>query len=104
MTIKLGRVLSSNDSPILDTGTALNNTTAVAMLTTDPKHSTLIMTNDGNQDAWIRLKAASVDNTKHGFILYKGTTTTLDLSRVNYLGEISGIAKNGNTTVYTTVL
>jgi len=60
------------------------------------------MTNDGNQDVWIKFQAASVDNDKKGFILYKGSAADILLAPNMYVGEISGIAANGNSTIHIT--
>ena len=101
---KIGKNRNVNASPVLGSGVALNSSTSTALLTTTLQDSMLIFTNDGNQDAFVKLQAASVDNDKKGFIIYKGTTATLVLEHVAYPGEVSAITKNGSTTMYTTVL
>ena len=100
----IGKNRNSNDLAVLGSGITMNSATSTALITIVKTDSMLIMTNDGNQDAFIKLQAASVDDTKKGFIIYRGTTATLDLEAITYVGEISGITKNGNTTIYTTVL
>lgn len=104
MTISIGKNRNSNDSPTIGAGVALNSSTSTALVTTTDEHSMLIFTNDGNQDAFIKMQAASVDNDQKGFIIHKGTTATLVLENVSYAGEISAITKAGATTIYTTVM
>ena len=99
----LGKNRNSNDTAVLGAGIPMNAATSTTIVTLVRTDSMMIMTNDGNQDLFVKLQAASVDNDKKGFILFKGTTSTLDLEAVTFVGEVSGITKNGLTTIYTTV-
>lgn len=106
MAQMIGKNENINDaSAVLGSGIPATASTSVTLLTLTKDDSILILTNDSNQDAWIKMQAASVDNDKKGFLLYKGTTTELNLdASTRFVGEISIIAANGNTTVHTTVL
>ena len=104
MTQRVGKSTNFNDSPIINAGVTINASTSTALLTLTQQDSLLILTNDGNQDAWVKMQAASVDNNKRGFLLYKGTTTELVLDFVRTNVEVSAIARNGNTDIYTTVM
>lgn len=104
MTINLGKRRNTNDSPIVATGVVLNSNTSTDIVTLTDRHSMLIMTNSGNQDAWIKLQSASVDNDVKGFVVFKGTTTELVLENVAYPGDVSGITGMGSTTINVTVI
>jgi len=106
MTQMIGKNENVNAaSAVLGGGISAGTGTSVALVTLTKEDSILILTNDSNQDAWIKMQAASVDNDQKGFILYKGTTTELNLdASTRYVGEISIIAANGNTKVHTTVM
>ena len=106
MTRMTGKNININEaSAVLGSGVEAGTGTSIALVTLTKDDSLLILTNDSNQDAWIKMQAAVVDNEKKGFILYKGTTTELNLdASTRFVGEISIIAANGNTKVHTTVL
>jgi len=104
MTIFVGKAYNFNDSPTITAPVSVDGVTAIALVTLAKEHSILIMTNDGNQDAFIRMYSAATGNNKEGFILYKGTTTELVLDYVRTDIEVSAIARNGTTTIYTTVM
>ena len=105
MTRMTGKNINTNDSPVLGAGISAGTGTSVALVTLTKEDSLLILTNDSNQDAWIKLQPAATDNDQKGFILYKGTTTELNLdSSTRLVTEISIIAANGNTKVHTTVM
>lgn len=100
MTIRIGTNTNTNDTANLPDVIAVGSVTSTTLITTTNQTITVILTNDGNQDAFIKFQAASVDNDERGFILYKGTASTVILHPNIYVGEISAIAKNGNTTIY----
>lgn len=92
-----------NNTAIIDAGVSCNSATSTTLVTTSADTIRVIMTNSGNQDAFIKLQAASVDNLKKGFILYKNSTADILLSPNMYTGEISAITKANITKIYTTV-
>ena len=106
MAQMIGKNENINDaSAVLGSGVQAGTGTSIALVTLTKDDSLLILTNNSNQDAWIKMQAAAVDNVKKGFLLYKGTTTELNLdASTRFVGEISIIADNGNTEVHTTVL
>ena len=106
MTRMTGKNININEaSAVLGSGVEAGTGTSIALVTLTKDDSLLILTNDSNQDAWIKMQAESVDNDQKGFILEKGTTTELNLeATTRYVGEISIIAANGNTKVHTTVM
>ena len=103
-SVILGKSRNVNTAPVVLAGVAVNNSTSTTLVILTKFDSLMVMTNDGNQDVWVKLQAASVDDDKKGFIVYKGTTTELDLEKINYPGEVSAITANGNSTMYLTVL
>ena len=100
MATRIGGNTNTNDTAFMPDAIGVDAITSTILTTTTKQTITLILTNDGNQDAFIKFQAASVDNDKRGFILYKGTASTVILSPNIYVGEISAIARNGNTTIY----
>lgn len=103
MAAIVGSNINSSDTAVLSSGIALNATTSTTILAAgDDREIRIILTNDGSKDAFIKLQAASVDNDKKGFILYKNTTTDLSDALTNFTGEISGITDTGSTTIFVT--
>ncbi len=105
MTQMIGKNTNINTAAVIGAGVTATASTSSTLVTLTKDDSILILTNDSNQDAWVKMQAASVDNVKKGFLLYKGTTTELNLdASTRFVGEVSIIAANGNTKVHTTVL
>jgi len=100
MTTRIGSNFNTNDVATMPDMIAVGSVTSTTLLTTTEQTISVILTNDGNQDAFIKFQAASVDNDDRGFILYKGTASTVILSPNLYVGEISAIAKLGSTEIY----
>jgi len=90
MTLDLRRFINRNDEASHGLITA-GSTTAVTLVSSNEARSMVIISNDSNQDVWIRYKTAATDNTKHG-ILLKSSDPPFEMdSGAIYIGEISVI-------------
>lgn len=67
------------------------STTAVTLIPLNIARIMVIISNDSNQDVWIRYKAAATDNLKHGILLKSGNPPFQMDSGAIYPGEISVI-------------
>ena len=104
MTSMIGDNTNTNDTAVMQAGITVGASTSVTLVTTVINETVrVVFSNDGNQDVFIKLQAASVDNDKKGFILHKGTASDIMTLPNMYIGEVSAIARNGTTTIFTTV-
>jgi len=100
MANRVGGNTNFNDTATMPDVISVDAVTSTTLLTTTEQTIAVVLTNDGNQDAFIKFQAASTDNDQRSFILYKGTASTV-MSQPNvYVGEISAIARNGTTEIY----
>lgn len=102
MVANVGQNTNTNDVASLTSGISVNNSTSTTLLTTTADTIRVVISNEGNQDTFIKFQAASVDNDKKGFILHKGVTTDVLTAPNMYVGELSAINATGNTTIYVT--
>ena len=100
MAVMIGQNINTNDSASMPSGIAVNSSTSTTLITTTDKTMRVSMTNDGNQDVFLKFQAASLDNNKQSIILHKGTSTDVVLAPNIFVGEISAIARAGNTTIF----
>ena len=63
--------------------------TAVTLIAANIARNVVIISNDSNQDVWIRFKTAATDNTKHGILLKSGDPAYQMGDGTVYIGEIS---------------
>lgn len=87
---------------VISQGVLLNSSTPSHLVTTTEETIRVIMTNRGNQDAWIKFQGVSVDNDKKGVILYKGTSTDVIVAPAVYAGDICAMTEAGSTTIFVT--
>jgi len=91
----IGKNSNTNDTATLSSGISVGGTTSTIILATqaasDQPRIKVIVTNDSNFDVWIKLQAASVDNDKKGFLVYRNSTVTIMEDSDIYTGEISAI-------------
>jgi len=99
MTITIGQNENTNDEASMPAGIPINSSTATALITTTKDTIRVSMTNDGNQDVFLKFQSASIDNNKRSIILHKGTSADVMLAPNIFIGEISGIARAGNSTI-----
>lgn len=101
MTSKIGRTRNFNDEAELPSGIALNNLTSVTVTVANSKRMNFTLSNASNQQIWVKLQAASVDDDKKGIAILRGGFYEMPTDNI-YTGEVSAIAENGSPTVYLT--
>ena len=94
MAKNIGKNSNTNDTATLSAAILVDGITSTkildALVGPQPRIK-VIVTNNSNFDVWIKLQAASVDNDKKGFLLFKNTTSTIMEDGDTYIGEISAI-------------
>jgi len=106
MTVHRGRTFNTNTEATV-TAIPLNSSTSTVISAANPDRLFFYVNNGVEPDkaCWIKLHAASLDNTKHGILLHEGEKGVGDWAMPvdnAYTGEISAIADDSNCTVYVT--
>lgn len=106
MTAIIGRNRNTNDTAAVSAGVTLNSSTSTVIAAANPNRIAFHVNNDDSiQACWVKLQAASVDNTAKGIYMGKKGEPDgrWDMSADNiYTGEISAIADLGSPVVYVT--
>lgn len=101
----IGRQLQTNitvtDTAIVSSGITLNTATSTTVAADNKFRLEFYLSNDNNQEIWLKLQPASVDNDEKGILLPRNSTYEMPTENV-YTGEISAIAKTGNPIVFIT--
>lgn len=100
MTIRKGRNENNSDSGTLSSF-ALNSSTSVKIRDAGNNFIFWSISNNNNQDMWLKLQSAATDNDKKGILVPKDSYWEMNTDNL-YTGEISAIMASGNKTVYTT--
>jgi len=100
MAKTIGRNTNVNDTATIDTVT-LNSSTSVKVADALADRIYVSVSNEGPGTAFIKLQAASVDNTKKGEVLENGETWWMPTDNM-YTGEISAIGRNTSPVVHIT--
>lgn len=101
MARDIGNRRSTSTSATIDSGTSLNSSTSVKIRDSGTDFLYWSITNDSKKDVWLKLQAASVDNTKKGILLPKNSMWEMP-ENILYTGEICAMTDSGSATVYTT--
>ena len=106
MTQIIGRNRNTNDEADVPDPIVLNITTSVVIAAANPKRTFIRIDNDSNDHGvWVKLQAASVDNTMKGIYLSKKQfgVTFWEMGFDNiYTGEICAVSETGTPQVYIT--
>jgi len=100
MAKTIGRNTNVNDTATIDT-VALNSTTSVKVADALAGRIYLSVSNEGPGTIFVKLQAASVDDTKKGEIVESGETWWMTPDNI-YTGEVSAIGKNTSPSVHVT--
>lgn len=102
MTSVIGRNVNKNDTAFISGPIAVNSSTSTTIVGVNLKRIFLHISNDGdNQDSWIKLQAASVDNDKKGIFLRGRSFWEMQVDNM-YTGEICVIGDNAGSNIYVT--
>lgn len=102
MTSIIGRNVNKNDNAFISDAIIVNSSTSTTVITANEKRIFLHISNDGdNQDSWIKLQAASVDNDKKGIFLRGRSFWEMQVDNM-YTGEICVIGDNTGSNIYVT--
>jgi len=106
MTLRRERTINTNDEATV-TAIPLNSSTSTVIAAANLGRVFFHVNNGVEPDkaCWIKLHAASVDDTKHGIVVHEGQKGVggWEMPTDNiYTGEISAIAQDTPCTVYVT--
>ena len=101
MSLVIGRNRNTNNEATLSDAITLNSSTSIKILDSDTKRIYTGISNIGNQDVWLKLQAASVDNEKKGIFIPSRSFYELPPDNV-YTGEISAITMVGAGKIFIT--
>lgn len=101
MTKRIGGNLTISDEAV-EANVSINSTTATTLVEEDEDRTYLEISNPSNQDVWIKLQAASVDDNKTGIHLPAGERWRMG-DNDKYTGEVSAIMDvGGSKLIHTT--
>jgi len=101
MAKTIRRMRNENDTADVSSTIVLNASTSTAISTSNTSRTYFIFNNPSNQDVWLKLQAASVDNDKKGIFVNRGGFWEMPTDNI-YNGEISAIAVVSTPDVYYT--
>lgn len=100
MAKKIERNKNTFDTATTGTVT-VNSSTAQTLVPANPDRTGLIVSNDSNNELWIRYYPASVDNIQQGILLENGRAGHWEMPTDNiYTGEVSIIRDGGGNSSF----
>lgn len=106
MAQTVGRNTNRNDTAVLSDPIELNAVTSAKIADAKPVGSVpartvFMVSNPSNENIWIKLQAAAVDNDKKGIYIPRGGYWEMTPDNI-YTGEISAIAESETPNIYVT--
>lgn len=97
MAKQVGRNRNITDTAVTDV-VNVNSSTAQTLVAANPDRIGLIVSNDSNQELWIRYYPAADDNDQKGIFLENNRSGHWEMPTDNiYTGEVSVIMDSGGT-------
>lgn len=95
----IGRNTNTSDTAVLTIVSSISNSTSVTCAGSNTDRISLDITVD--KSTWIKLQAASVDNTQKGILVLSAGTYTMESDNI-YTGEVSCQANTAGSIAYIT--